>query len=473
MKYTHRHTKIIFTLGPATESEEMLTSLMEKKVDICRLNMAHGTPEWAKKMIQRVKKVSKKVGREIGIMMDVKGPEIRTGEIEGEWELKKGEIFDLVTSPDKYKPSSKRSVSVNYPGIVDDVQTGNTILIDSGLIQLKILEKNKNCLRCKVIIPGALKSRRHINLPGIKVNLPSLTEKDKRDLLIAIEEGIDFIALSFVREREDIVNLRSFLTAHGSKAKIIAKIEDQSGIDNLEEIIKESDAVMIARGDLGIECSYEKLPVIQLNIVNRCIANGKPAIVATHMLESMISAPVPTRAEVSDISNAVFEQADCIMLSAETSIGKYPLECVEVMKKVATEIEAALPLSYNQTFELRLPKNKMLRSAVILAQELKRAGVVVFSHTGISPQLISSLRPTGCPIFAFTDNEHTARQMRILWGIQPHLIKFYADHNKTTDIALNELMQKKAMQPGDYAIILTNITVDSKRVETIQLRHLP
>lgn len=474
MKYLHRHTKIIFTIGPATENEEILKALILSKVDICRLNMAHGTPEWAKMTVQKIRKVCNQINRDIGIMMDIKGPEIRTGEIEGEWVLTKGEFLDISVSHEAKTSSLRkyRTISVNYPEIINDVHVGDIILIDNGLIQLKILEKYKDCLHCEVMTTGVIKSKRHVNLPGIKINLPAFTDKDKLDLVVAIEENIDFIALSFARESADIIELKKYLNKYNFNPRIVAKIENQSGIDNLEAIIKESDAIMVARGDLGIECPYEQLPLIQRKIINRSIDHCKPVIVATHMLESMISAPVPTRAEVSDISNAVFEQVDCIMLSAETTIGQYPLECIDVMKKISFEIEAAAPRTYRHNIELRLPKNKMLRSAVVLAQQLKRACIVVFSHSGASAQLISSLRPTQCPIFVFTNSEHTFKQMRILWGIQPHLIEFNEDRNVTIDYALQELVNSNVMQLGDYAVILTSIVVDEILVETIQLRRL-
>lgn len=476
MKTTHRYTKIIFTVGPATDNEKILCSLVKNGVDICRLNMAHGNSAWAKVIIQRIRKVCDKANRHIAIMMDIKGPEIRTGEIKGVWQLKKDDLFNLYTQPynseQNQVSSQTRGVMVNYPGLINDVQIGHIILIDNGLIQLKILDKKPNYLQCKVIIPGLLKSNCHINLPGIKINLPSLTERDKEVLLIAIQENIEFVALSFVREAQDIVELRNFLTERNCQAKIIAKIEDQSGLNNLEEIIRQSDAVMIARGDLGIECPYEKIPIIQRNAINSCLAQGTPVIVATHMLESMVSAPIPTRAEVSDVSNAVFQTVDCIMLSAETSVGLYPLECIDVMKKISCEIENALPLNYNKKIELYLPKNKMLRSAVVLAQELTDAGIVVFTRTGRSAQLISSLRAIQCPIFAFTDNISIYRQMRILWGINPFLIEFLEDHNEMINYALKKLIEKKSMKEGSHAIILTNIMVEQKSIDTIQLRHL-
>ncbi len=476
MKYLHRHTKIIFTIGPATENEEIIAALILHKVDICRLNMAHGSLDWAKATIRKVKEICKQVSRQIAIMMDIKGPEIRTGEIDGVWFLAKDELVDLIINANSHNKnlyeSKYRKVTINYPEIIDDVHINDIILVDNGLIQLKILEKHKDYLRCVVLTPGVLKSNRHVNLPGIKINLPAITDKDKRDLSVAIEEDVDFIALSFVRDPFDIIELKNYLLQYNYSPRIIAKIENQSGIENIDSIIKESDAIMIARGDLGIECPYEKLPLIQRQIVNKCIDNCKPVIVATHMLESMIVAPVPTRAEVTDVSNAVFEEADCIMLSAETSIGEYPLKCIEVMKKISLEIEAAIPRSFRQNIELRLPKNKMLRSAVVLAQQLKRACIVVFSHSGAGAQLISSLRPTRVPLFVFTDSESTLRQMRILWGIQPHLIEFNKDRNVTINYALQELLNTDVMQKGDYAVILTSIEVDEKPVETIQLRRL-
>ncbi|PWU04312.1 MAG: pyruvate kinase, partial [Verrucomicrobia bacterium] len=421
------------------------------------------------------KKVYKNLNRPIAIMMDIKGPEIRTGEFQ-EAQLTKGELLDLTITTnlkiEELNNDTIKKVSINYPEIINDVHINDTILVDNGLIQLKIIEKHKDYLRCEVLTPGLLKSNRHVNLPGIKINLPPLTDKDKKDLIVAIEENIDFIALSFVRESNDIIELKNYLKEFNYHPKIIAKVENQSGIDNIDSIIAESDAIMIARGDLGIECPYEKLPLIQRQIINKCIDHYKPVIVATHMLESMIHAPVPTRAEVTDISNAVFEQADCIMLSAETSIGQYPLECISVMKTISLEIEAASPRSYRHNIELHLPKNKMLRSAVVLAQQLKRACIIVFSHSGASAQLISSLRPTQIPIFVFTDSETTFKQMRILWGIQPYKITFNPDRNITINNALQELINSNIMQKDDYAVILTNIIVDQILVETIQLRRL-
>lgn len=336
-----RRTKIIFTLGPATESEEMLEKLIRAGADVARLNMAHANHEWCRLVIRRIRAVSAKVGREIAIMMDIKGPEIRTGDVDHPIVLEAGQIFDFTVRPgaDRDGAEEVRSVNVNYLDLVNDIKIGDTVLVDNGLIRLEVLEKQDAHIRCRVLTPGELKSRRHINLPGVKVNLPAFTEKDRADSLVGIAEGIDFVALSFVREAADIETLREFLRSQNSSARIIAKIEDQSAIANLEEIVRATDALMVARGDLGIECPFEELPSIQRRAVGCCLDHGKAVIIATHMLESMITQPMPTRAEITDVANAVHEQADCVMLSGETTVGKYPLDCVAILEKVARRIE--------------------------------------------------------------------------------------------------------------------------------------
>ena len=305
MRGHYRHTKIIATIGPSTETRPMLGELITAGVDVLRLNMAHGTGEWVLSLVGRVREVSAEMSRHVAVMMDVKGPEIRTGVVAEAIELRTGEEFEFfTTSPGE----DVRGVSVNYPGLPADVQIGATVLVDSGLIRLQVVSKDATRIRCRVLTPGKLGSRRHINLPGVDVNLPALTEKDEKDVRVGVQAGIDFVALSFVRKAEDILTLRKLLDSLGSKARIIAKIEDQSGLRNLEAIVKAADAVMVARGDLGIEIDYHTLPLVQTRIVEVCLTEGKPVIIATHLLESMISAPMPTRAEISDVSNAVRER---------------------------------------------------------------------------------------------------------------------------------------------------------------------
>ncbi|MGE9293763.1 MAG: pyruvate kinase, partial [Puniceicoccales bacterium] len=297
MYFDYRHTKIIFTLGPATEEEDTLREMIVTGgVDVCRLNMAHANHEWTEKVITRVRKVCSEVDRHVAIMMDVKGPEIRTGDLPEPIELEAGETFDfLVTGDRSALESGIRGVTVNYPRLHQDVRVGDTLLVDSGLVRMEILEILEDRVRCKVIIPGPMGNRRHINLPGVKVNLPALTDKDKADIAVGVKHNIEFFALSFVREANDLDIMRRHLKANNSEARIIAKIEDQSAISNLDEIITASDALMVARGDLGIECPYEELPLIQRRAVKACIQKKKPVIIATHMLESMIEQPIPTR----------------------------------------------------------------------------------------------------------------------------------------------------------------------------------
>jgi pyruvate kinase len=473
MKYKYRHTKIIFTVGPSSESEEMLEKLQVAGADICRINMAHASHEWVRTVCGRIRSVSKKTGKNMVIMMDIKGPEIRTGDLKEPVDLVFGDRIDLVIKPDLKPDPNVLAVSVNYPGIVEDVNVGNVIILDNGLLRLEVVAKTSDCLSCQALNPGRLGSRRHINLPGIKVNLPSLTQKDYADIALAIELDVEFFALSFVRQAADIDLLRQYLRDSGSQARILAKMEDQSAVANIDSIIEASDGVMVARGDLGVECPYETLPIIQRSTIRTCIRRGKPVIVATHMLESMISAPVPTRAEVSDVANAVFEQTDCIMLSGETTTGRYPVECVQVMSRITEQIESIAEPSYRTDLKFHRPKDKMLRSAVILAQELKNAGLVVFTRSGYLAQVLSSLRPVGVPICAFTDKPILHKQLDLLWGIEPFLIPFDDDPEITVQQAFRVLKEANWVNPGDWQVVVMNIlTLSGKMVDSIQMRQV-
>ena len=337
-KEAYSLTKVIFTLGPASADEAMLEQLIIAGVDVCRFNMAHADHAWTRAMITRVREVCRRTGRQIALMMDVKGPEIRTGDLAAPVDLVAGQLLDLLPRPGP-ATAGVLTVGVNYPLLGKDVAVGTTILVDSGLIRLEVLATCAERVQCRVVVPARLSSRRHVNLPGVNVSLPALTAKDRGDIAVGIEEQIDFFALSFVREADDVDILRRVLTDAKCDARIIAKIEDQSGLANLDEIITAADAIMVARGDLGIEVPMEELPLIQRRTIDSCIRHRKPVIVATHLLESMILSPVPTRAEVSDIASAVWATADAIMLSGETTTGKYPLECVEIMDRIARRIE--------------------------------------------------------------------------------------------------------------------------------------
>ena len=470
-----RRTKIIFTLGPATESDEMLEKLIRAGADIVRLNMAHAKHEWTRGVIRRIRAVSARVERDVAIMMDIKGPEIRTGDLETPIELKAGEIFDFTVRPGMSEgrgggDEEVRSVGVNYQDLAKDIKVGDTVLVDNGLLRLEVLEKDEARIRCRVLIPGELKSRRHINLPGVKVNLPSFTEKDRGDATVGLEEGIDFLALSFVREAKDIELLRAFLTEKKSKVRIIAKIEDQSAITNLNEIVAACDGLMVARGDLGIECPFEELPVIQRRAVRACLAQGRPVIVATHMLESMISQPVPTRAEITDVANAVFELADCVMLSGETTIGKYPLECVQMLDVIARRIEREVDESWKEPAVFTGERMKVLHSAVILANELPRSKLVTFTRHGFMAQGLALLRPSHAPILAFTPSPEVFRQLRLLRAVEPFLMPLASDPNDTIENALGVLRRAGRIVVGDRVVVATDILAQDRLVDSVQLR---
>jgi pyruvate kinase len=476
MSESYRHTKIIATLGPATDSKEMLAQLIRGGVDILRLNMAHATHQWVKDAMWYIREVSAELGRHVAVMMDVKGPEIRTGKVDRPISLAVGDRIEFHI--EGAEPTGDLPfVSVNYPGLPGDLEVGNIVLVDSGLIRMRVFEKTATKVRLEVLTPGELGSKRHINLPGVQVNLPALTEKDEADLRAGVESGIDFVALSFVRQAEDVRTLRKLLDELGSKARIIAKIEDQAGVRNMTSIVRAADAIMVARGDLGIEIDYHKLPLVQTELVRACQADGKPVIIATHLLESMISSPMPTRAEISDVSNAVRERADAIMLSGETTVGAYPMETVEVLKNIIQSIEPSVPKGLNPHIVLKEPKAMMLRSAAVLAGELEQngmgnSGIVVFTRSGFLAYVLGALRPHGIPIYAFTDVEYIFRQLTLPWGVEPFLIPFSEDPEKTILDALSYLKRREWAKPGEWLVVITNALANDKVIDTLQLRQV-
>jgi pyruvate kinase len=474
MKKLTRQTKVIATIGPASESEEMLEQLINEGVDICRLNMAHAEHEWIETVTKRIRKIGKLLNREPAIMMDVKGPEIRTGYLAKEIEIKKNDRLDLVfiAQPDPPFAEGIWQIEVNYDKLADHIKAGDTVLLDNGLIPLSVIDSSPSKIQCKVLQDATLKSRRHVNLPGIETGLPSLTEKDRRDSIIGIKCQHDYFALSFTRDADSIDLFRHFLRENGSDAQIIAKIEDQKGVRNIEEIIKAADAIMVARGDLGIECAFEDLPIIQKKAVGSCLANGRPIIVATHMLESMIDSPVPTRAEVSDVANAVNEGADCIMLSGETTTGKYPIECMKMLNRIASRMEAEIQPGLTEELKLFRPKAKMLRSAALLSMRIENSAVLVFTRSGDLAAKLGALRPNGAPLFAFTDVPGLHRRLRLIWGIEPFLLDFSSDPEVTILDAIKRLREDGWVEAGDQLVTVTNVFAHDKVVESIQLREV-
>ena len=463
-----RKTKIICTLGPATEKTETLRQLIEKGADVFRLNMSHAKRGWVRAIVPRIRKLADELARPVGILLDTQGPAIRTGDLKHDLHLKTGDILEFTVRGAKSR--EKYSVGVNYDGLVEDVAVGDPVLVDNGLIKLVVLEKKTNRVRCKVLTPATLGSRRHINLPGVHVNLPPLTKKDIADVRLGAQLGADFIALSFVREESDIEELRRLLARKKSKALIVAKIEDQAAVQSIDQIIKSADVIMVARGDLGIECPMEELPIIQRRIVKSCIRLGKPVVVATQLLESMTTNPLPTRAEITDVANAVFEQADATMLSGETAVGRYPVECVKVMNRVAERIERSGGAGYAKSAILEDARQKTVASAVVLANSLRRAKMIVFTRHGTMARNVSNLRPEHAPIFAFTPSEGVRRQLSISWGVCPALLEFADDPNATIEAAEKVLRENKLTAPGDQLVIISDVRAGESLVDCVQLR---
>jgi pyruvate kinase len=463
-----RRTKIICTLGPATDKTETLRGLLEAGADIFRLNMSHAKHEWVRELVPRVRRIATEMGRPAAILLDTQGPAIRTGELKSNLHLKPGDILEFTVRG--AKSEEKYSVDVNYEGLVNDIAVGDTVLVDNGVMRLLVLSKKQHRIRCKVLTPGVLGSRRHINLPGVRVNLPPLTEKDLKDVALGAELNVDFVALSFARKRSDLQALRRALKKVKSSAQVVAKIEDQSAVRHIFDMIDAADAVMIARGDLGIECPMEELPIIQRKIVKSCLRIGKPVIVATHMLESMISNPVPTRAEITDVANAVFEQADAIMLSGETSTGRYPIDCVKVFDRVARRIERSGGAGYGKDAMLEDTREKTVASAVVLANSLSRSKIVVFTHHGTMARYASNLRPERSPIFAFTSSETVFRQIVLLWGTHPVMLEFAKDPNETIEAAVTYLRKQKLTEPGDHLVVLSDMLGGRDKVDSVQVR---
>ncbi len=463
-----RKTKIICTLGPATEKTETLRQLIDKGADVFRLNMSHATHEWVREIVPRIRRLAHKAGRPVALLLDTQGPAIRTGDLEANFQLKPGDILEFTVRG--AKSNARYSVDVNYPGFAEDVAVGDTVLVDNGLIKLLVLEKGRTRVRTRVLTEAVLGSRRHINLPGVHVKLPPLTKKDVADISLGADLAVDFVALSFVRQKSDIEQLRLLLSRKKSKAQIVAKIEDQLAVRSIDKMIESADVIMVARGDLGIECPMEELPIIQRRIVKHCIRLGKPVVVATQLLESMITNPLPTRAEITDVANAVFEQADALMLSAETALGRYPVECVEVLHRVAIRIERSGGAGYAEDAALENVRQKTVASAVALANSLQDSKLIVFTVHGRMARYASNLRPQRAPIFAFTPSETVYRQLALSWGTLPVRIDFTGDPDGTIALAEKFLRKNKLAAPGNRMVIISDVQMGRALIDSIQLR---
>ena len=449
----------------------MIGRLIDGGMNIARLNMSHAPHDWVRRVVKTLREAATARNLAVGILMDTQGPAIRTGELKTALDLKPGEKFTFTVRGEKSE--EERSVDVNYDNLVNDIRVGDTVLVDNGQIQMKVLQKTANRIDCEVLTPGTLGSRRHINLPGVKVSLPALTAKDLQDVALGLELAVDFIALSFVREAKDIRQLRAVTQNAKFIPQIIAKLEDQQAVENLKDIIQEADGVMVARGDLGIEVPYEELPIIQRRAVKLCLRMGKPVIVATHMLESMIENPIPTRAEVTDVANAAYEQADAIMLSGETTVGKYPLKCVEVFDRVATRTERSGGANFQERAELSNDRQKMVKSAVVMADELRADAILVFTLSGALARYTSWMRPRYSPIYAITDKQEVAASLTLHWGVRPIVIKFdHGNRERTISSAIEQLLQQNLLKKGNTVVVISSIDVDGQQVKAVQMRQV-
>jgi len=457
-----RKTKIVCTIGPASENKEVLQQLIEYGMNVARLNFSHGSHEEHLKRIDVIKKVRKEIGLPIALLLDTKGPEIRTGNFEtGEIFLKEGSFFTLTT---RDIIGNETIGKITYKELPNDVKAGNRILIDDGLVELEIVEiKDKTDIKCLIKNSGTIKNHKGVNVPGVKINLPAITQKDMDDIIFGIRNDIDFIAASFVRKASDVIEIRKILEEHGaSDIQIISKIENREGVDNIEEIIEVSDGIMVARGDLGVEIPAEEVPLIQKMIIKMCNGTGKPVITATQMLDSMMRNPRPTRAEVTDVANAIFDGTDAIMLSGETAAGKYPIESVKTMANIAKTTEESL----NYAAILRekgVGKEKTITDAVshatcTSAQDLGASAIITATSSGYTARMVSKFR-SKAPIIVATTREKIMRKMALTWNTYPILVKEAQSTDEIFDLSIEKALETGYIKAGDLVIITAGVPV--------------
>ena len=452
-----RKTRIVCTIGPASESEEMLTKLVKAGMNVARINFSHGGYEENATKIDTIKKVRETLGKAIPLCLDTKGPEIRTGKQESGDEkvtIEEGQKFTFLYD-DVIGNETKTSIS--YKGLSEDVKPGSTILVDDGAIEFRVDEIIGKDVVCTALNTGKLGSRKTVNVPGLKLNLPALSEKDIADLTNGVKADFDYIFASFVRRADDLHQMRKLLDDNGGQnIKIISKIESQEGIDNFEEILELSDGIMVARGDMAVEVPFEEVPVIQKRFIKRCNEVGKPVITATQMLESMSSNPRATRAEVSDVANAVYDRTGAIMLSGESAMGKHPALCVETMEKISKTVEK--DINYWKRFdttELDMSREDINRHvayiATATAKNLKADAIVVYTHEGNAARRLSGMGPE-CPILAITDNEKTYNQLGLSWNVFPVLIEGKESIDETIEAGIEKL-KEDILETGDVVVI--------------------
>ncbi|KAA3617533.1 MAG: pyruvate kinase [Calditrichaeota bacterium] len=467
-----KRAKIICTIGPTSNTEEILTKLARSGMDVARLNFSHGTHEEHLANIKLIRKVSKKTGKPIAILMDLQGPKIRIGHFaEGPVTVKPGELFTIVTDD---VPGTQYLVGTSYKNLPNDVKPDDNILINDGLIQLKVNKTTKTEVFCEVVIGGILYDRKGINLPGVEVSEPSMTKKDINDLEFGLKHGVDYVALSFVRTAQDIRDLKKMMGE--DPVPIIAKIEKPEAVENIDEIIMETEVVMVARGDLGVEISAQKVPVVQKMIIEKCMTAGIPVITATQMLDSMMANPVPTRAEASDVANAIFDGTDAVMLSGETAFGKYPLESASIMASIIREAEKGG--YFRLKAERRSPGNSLLSSsrsichvANISAQDIGAKFIVVFTESGFTAQVLSKYRPE-VPVIALTKDDKSFTKMALYWGVIPSQIKGHFEISHGLEVLEEHLKVNNLASAGDKIIIIAGSSSEEGGTNMMRLHRL-
>jgi pyruvate kinase len=456
-----RKTKIVCTIGPASESVENLTKLVNAGMNVMRLNFSHGDFEEHGGRIKNIREVTKNTGKNVAILLDTKGPEIRTGKLKVEpIELVQDETIILTTEEIL---GDKDRISITYDNLPNDVSVGSTILIDDGLIGLTVTDIKGTEIHCHIVNGGTIKSKRGVNVPGVKITLPGITEKDANDIVFGIEQGVDFIAASFVRKASDVLEIRELLEKHNaSHIQIISKIENQEGVDNLDEILEVSDGLMVARGDLGVEIPAEEVPLVQKAMIKKCNRVGKPVITATQMLDSMQRNPRPTRAEASDVANAIFDGTDAIMLSGESAAGKYPEESVKTMARIAERAESALEyreIFLKQSQAQQTSVTEAISQAVAnSALDLDAKAIVTATESGYTARMVSKYRPKA-PIIAVTTNPQVIRRLMLIWGVIPVLGKEAANTDEMIEQAIDSSVNAGLVNVGDLVVITAGVPV--------------
>ena len=454
-----RKTKIICTIGPASEAPETLSAMMEAGMNVARINFSHGTHEEHAQKIANIKKVRERLDKPIAIMLDTKGPEYRIKTFKnGKITLEEGQMFTLCVDD---VPGDETRVSVNYAGLADDLEPGNRVLLANGLLALDVVEIKDGEIRCRVAVGGELSDRKSMSFPGKVLNQIYLSELDKSDLLFGIEHGVDYVACSFVSRRQDLIDVREFLNAHGGQSiSLIAKIENQSGIDNIEDICQACEGIMIGRGDMGVEIPYEELPAVQKHLIDKCRIIGKRVITATEMLESMIHNARPTRAEISDVANAVYDGTSAVMLSGETAAGEHPVEAVAVMAKIAEATERKIDYAqrFHQAEFITHDTVDAISHAVCgMAIDIGAKAIVVCSLSGRTARMISRFRAP-VDILASTTSARTMRQLALSWGVVPALSVEYTSTDVLFYVATQLAREKLGLKSGDKIVITGGVT---------------